>query len=70
MVQKGRTKSWWSMCGGMQSSSEYRLTMAESGSWLAGRMPHRSSRRIRLTSRGGRGSTVSSVRMPGGRPCA
>lgn len=40
MVQKGRSKSWWSMWGGMQSSASYTFTMAVSGSFDFGKMPH------------------------------
>ena len=34
MVQKGLSKSWWSMWGGMQSSTSYTLMMAVSGHLL------------------------------------
>lgn len=67
-VQKGRTKSWLSIWGGIQSPSSYMLTMQLSGIQVGGSTCHFTSLLMITLKRGGRGSTVSLQRMPGGFP--
>lgn len=67
-VQKGRRKSWWSMCGGIQSPSSYMLIMQLSGTHVGGKTCHLTSRLIVVRKRGGMGSTTSSRKIPGGFP--
>lgn len=67
-VQKGRTKSWLSMCGGMQSPSSYIFTMQLSGTQVGGSTCHPINLLIITLKRGGIGSTNSFSMIPGGFP--
>lgn len=67
-VQKGRTKSWLSICGGMQSPSSYMFTIQLSGTHVGGRTCHLTSLLIITLNRWGIGSTSSFWRIPGGLP--
>ena len=52
-VTKGRAKSRWSICGGMQSPRSYTLTMHESGRSAAATTPRASRRATTSSSSGG-----------------
>lgn len=67
-VQNGRTKSWLSICGGMQSAGSYIFTMQLSGTQVVGRTCHRIIRLIIVLKRSGIGSESMVRIMPGGFP--
>jgi len=63
-VQKGRTKSWWSTWGGMQSPLSYELTMAVSGRLPLGKTPSAMSRSTSALRHGGISPTCRSGLIP------
>ena len=67
-VQNGRTKSWLSICGGMQSAGSYIFTMQLSGTQVGGRTCHRTNLLIIVLKRSGIGSETMVCIMPGGFP--
>jgi len=67
-VQNGLTKSWLSICGGMQSPGSYIFTMQLSGTQVVGRTCHRTNLLIIVLKRSGIGSETMVRMMPGGFP--
>lgn len=67
-VQNGLTKSWLSICGGMQSPGSYIFTMQLSGTQFVGKTCHRTILLIIVLKRSGIGSETMVRIMPGGFP--
>lgn len=67
-VLNGRTKSWLSMCGGIQSPGSQMLTMQLSGMQDVGNTCQRTNLLIITLKRTGIGSGATFRRMPGGFP--